>query len=314
MPNFNFFDNEQPTPIQEIRYQKRHNLPISFSVKRDDLVDKLISGNKWRKLKHNILQFNPNQYVGIATFGGAYSNHIAALAAAGAKAKINTLGFIRTHHIDLSNPTIQFARSKGMKLVAISRQDYAQRRTAEFQLNLQKQYPNLLWIPEGGTNNLAFKGLAELATQINQQGSFDIISCAIGTGGTIRGLMQALPDKQFVGVAAVKDDSILSKLAKEFGQRLTIVTNYLFGGYGKTNDNLNQFCLDFYHQTKVPIEPIYTGKLMYAWTHEKSLIDIASTNSVLIIHTGGLQGLKGLSYRHPSLLPLLKVLTSESDV
>ena len=132
---------------------------MNFQVKRDDLIDPQISGNKWRKLKYNFKQLADSSYLGIASFGGAFSNHIAALAAAGNRANISTLGFIRTHELDLTNPTLQLAHSKGMKLVALSREEYRQRRDPEFIANLQKLYPNYLFVPEGGSNRSASDGV-----------------------------------------------------------------------------------------------------------------------------------------------------------
>lgn len=291
--NTDFFDLTPTTPIKNCQFVNSQGNTLLFQVKRDDLVDQQISGNKWRKLKFNFKQIIDTQYRGIASFGGAFSNHIAALAAAGHRAEIPTLGFIRTHEIDPSNPTLRLAREKGMELVAMSREQYRNRKNPEFISKLQKQYPDYFFVPEGGSNDLACLGLQELAQEIEQQSSAAAIACAIGSGGTISGLLEHLPNRNFIGVAAVNDKPLLSSLQQKYGERLTIVTSALFGGYGKTNEELNQFCWSFAKQTQVPIEPIYTGKLFYALCEQLQ----AKGQDVLAIHTGGLQGLKGLDYR-----------------
>ncbi|NVK23490.1 MAG: pyridoxal-phosphate dependent enzyme, partial [Gammaproteobacteria bacterium] len=244
---------------------------------------------------YQVLQSN---YKGIASFGGAFSNHIAALAAAGKRYNVPTLGFIRTHAIDEKNPTLQLAKSFGMTLIALSRDEYRHRSEPNFLAQLQKQYPEYMFVPEGGSNDLALNGLKELGDEISQQSNDPIIACAIGSGGTISGLLDALPKRNFIGIAAVNDKPLLQNLKAKYGERLTIDIDSLFGGYGKTTAELNNFCLEFFNQTHVPIEPIYTGKLFYALCHNYQTL--IAQQQVLAIHTGGLQGLKGLDYRHQS--------------
>lgn len=306
-----FFDLDKPTPIQKVTFCSSHFGSSQFYIKRDDTIDKEISGNKWRKLKFNFTQFDREKYHGIASFGGAYSNHIAALAAAGYRAGIPTVGFIRTHSIDNSNPTLRCAMEKGMKLIPLSRADYAKRRSRDFLSLLAERSPNLYWVPEGGTNELAKLGVAELAKEIIEQGKYDYIACAVGSGGTITGLLEAMPKQKFIAVAAVNDDEVLAPLQNKYKNRLTIYKENTFGGYAKTNSELNQFCIEFHVQTGVLIEPIYTGKLMHALCYEDSLQQLVSHHSVLAIHTGGLQGLRGLSYRHPELASLAASLVSD---
>jgi 1-aminocyclopropane-1-carboxylate deaminase len=306
-----FFDLNKPTPIQKVTFCTPNFGSSQFYIKRDDTIDKEISGNKWRKLKFNFTQFDSEKYRGIASFGGAYSNHIAALAAAGYRAGIPTVGFIRTHSIDNSNPTLRFAMEKGMKLIPLSRVEYAERRNRDFLSLLAERYPNLYWVPEGGTNELAKRGVAELAKEIIEQGNYDYIACAVGSGGTITGLLEAMPKQKFIAVAAVNDDEVSAPLQNKYENRLTIYQENTFGGYAKTNSELNQFCIEFHAQTDVLIEPIYTGKLMHALCYEDSLQQLVSHHSVLAIHTGGLQGLRGLSYRHPELASLAAFLVSD---
>lgn len=314
--NPHFFDFDQPTPLVKTCFQLSPCKKIHFQIKRDDLIDKLISGNKWRKLKYNFKQFDQNKFKGIASFGGAFSNHIAALSAAGKRADIPTLGFIRTHEIDLNNPTLSLAKTNGMQLIALSREAYRNRHNSEFINSLKQAYPDYLFVPEGGSNDLAALGLAELVEELKQQSihsEHHVIACAIGSGGTISGMMDAFPDMKFIGIAAVKDFQLLEKLKVKYGVRLTIVSDNLFGGYGKTTPELNQFCLDFYNQTQIPIEPIYTGKLLHTLMHNYDEL-MSEQKSLVVIHTGGLQGLKGLNYRHQYQSPLWNDLLSLTDV
>jgi len=311
-----FFDTNSLTPITQTCYKLTNGQVNNFHVKRDDLIDKEISGNKWRKLKYNLKQLDTSKFNGIASFGGAFSNHIAALSAAGKKSKISTIGFIRSHEIDPNNPTLLLAKNNGMKLIPLSREEYKKRHDPDFILTLQKSYPDFLFVPEGGSNKHAALGLKELVEELKQQSitpERHIIACAIGSGGTISGMLDAFPAMQFIGVAAVKDHALLNRLTEKYGDRLNIVSDNLFGGYGKTTNELNTFCLDFYNQTQIPIEPIYTGKLMHTlMTRYDELVD--SKKSLVAIHTGGLQGIKGLDYRHQFQSDQWKSLLSLTDV
>lgn len=314
--NTQFFDSNTHTPISQTSYKTTKGRTINFLIKRDDLIDKRISGNKWRKLKYNLKQLDTNKYSGIASFGGAFSNHIAALSAAGKQAHINTIGFIRTHEIDPNNPTLLLAKNNGMKLIPLSREEYKRRHDPDFITSLQQQYPGFCFVPEGGSNEQAALGLTELVNELKHQSitpEHHVIACAIGSGGTISGMLDAFPEMTFIGVAAVKDKSLLEGLSQKYGDRLNIVSDNLFGGYGKTTAELNEFCLDFYNQTQVLIEPIYTGKLMHTLTTRyDDLVDNKKT--LLVIHTGGLQGIKGLDYRHQFQSGQWKNLLSLTDV
>lgn len=305
-----FFDSNQTTIIENSRFLNSRNIVLNFQTKRDDLIDLQISGNKWRKLKYNFKQLKTSPYHGIASFGGAFSNHIAALAAAGKRAGVPTIGFIRTHEIDLNNPTLQLAESMGMKLVALTREEYRQRKELYFVEALQQKYPDYYFVPEGGSNESAKLGLKELAEEITQQSNVETIALAVGSGGTISGLLDHLPNHNFVGVAVVDDKPLLKQLENKYGERLTIVKSAMFGGYGKTSEELNEFCWNFTNQTKIPIEPIYTGKMFYALCEQ----ELALQSKLLAIHTGGLQGLKGLDYRRQCPPHLWQQVASLLDV
>jgi 1-aminocyclopropane-1-carboxylate deaminase len=308
--NTDFFDSNQTTPVENISFLNSSGNTVNLSIKRDDLIDPEISGNKWRKLKHNFFQLKQSNFKGIASFGGAFSNHIAALSAAGNRANIPTLGFVRTHALDPCNPTLQLAQKNGMNLVALSREEYKKRQDPKYLEYLQNQYPEYLFVPEGGSNFAASFGLQELGSEITNQTRCNTIACAIGSGGTISGLMQALPEHQFIGVAVVNDEPLLRDLKVKFGNRIQIITSAMFGGYGKTKSELEQFCCEFVEQTHVPIEPIYTGKLFYALCE----MELAMPEHTLAIHTGGLQGIRGLNYRRQCPPRLWQAVTSLLDV
>lgn len=299
-----FFNKTDATEIIAVEFKTKSNQPISLLVKRDDKIDPLVSGNKWRKLKYNLAYAIGNGYKGVASFGGAFSNHIFALSVAGSQLGIKTLGFIRTHKLDANNPTLQFAKEKGMNLIALSRDDYQQRNNPAFIKTLQVSYPDYFFVPEGGSNNLAESGLQELATEINSQANnqkleFSHIACAVGSGGTICGLAKHLPNRNFLGITVVKDELLFETILNRSSsstKQIRLHHDAWFGGYGKFDQELVEFCLDFYQQTDIPIEPVYTGKLFYALCYQRQQLGLSSNDVVLAIHTGGLQGIAGQLY------------------
>jgi 1-aminocyclopropane-1-carboxylate deaminase len=291
-----FFDFQSVTPVQSVQYQKLDGTTVRFLIKRDDLIHPAVSGNKWRKLKYNLTLAQSGHFAGIASFGGAFSNHIAALSALGQATNTPTVGFIRTQEIDLNNPTLRLAKQHGMSLVPLSREDYRSRHDPLFLAQLKKQYSRYLFVPEGGSNHAAQQGLRELANEISEQCKFDRFAVAIGSGGTIEGLLDNLPHSG-IGIAVVKDDSLLSSLQSRYPTKLTLRFEPTLGKYGATTPMLEQFCLDFFRQTQVPIEPIYTGKLFYNLCYNREILGIDDNERLLVVHTGGLQGIKGLIYR-----------------
>lgn len=227
----------------------------------------LISGNKWWKLKYNLEQARKEGHDTLLTFGGAYSNHIYATAAAAKETGFKSIGIIRGEEVD--NPTLRFAREQGMKLEFISREDY--RRKDEL------KFANAYVIPEGGTNEFAIKGCAEWGRKLLSL-SFDQLYVPVGTGGTMKGLMNGIDGKRAViGVPVLKNYDFEGALLRD----------YHHGGYAKTTRELVQFCESF----PITLEPTYTGKLFYAVFDQIDKGLIRKGTTVLIIHTGGLQAL-----------------------
>lgn len=278
-------------PIQEIPVQKN----IKLFIKREDLIHPQISGNKYWKLFYNV-----NNYLGrnpekpyIITFGGAFSNHIAAVSAVGNLAGIPTLGIIRGEELEhkwRDNPTLLFAKRNGMNLKFVTREEYRHKeKLTEF---LQQEFPEALIVPEGGTNEEAVMGVKMMLNE--QTKDFDYLCTAVGTGGTIAGISKFCEDNQkVIGFKVVDDASLENKIFE-----LTLKQNFdlidsSFGGYGKISDENIRFINDFKEKYDIPLEPIYTGKMMQKVLELIEEDFFPEHSRVLCFHTGGLQGIEG---------------------
>lgn len=271
---------------------------ISLVIKREDLIHPFVSGNKYRKLKYNLLQAKAEKHTKILTFGGAFSNHIAAAAFAGKENNFETIGVIRGDELwseTDKNPTLKFAKNCGMQFEFVSRETYRQKNDPSFLEYLKQKYGIFYQLPEGGTNQLAVKGCEEILTDIDT--SFDYICCCIGTGGTIAGLINSADDNQKVlGFSALKGDFLKNEISK-FTEKKNwqLINNYHFGGYGKTTPELIDFINYFNKNHQVLLDPIYTGKMIFG------IIDLIkkgffpNNSKILAIHTGGIQGIEGMN-------------------
>lgn len=274
------------------------NSSLSLSIKREDLIDPFISGNKYRKLKYNLEKAKDLGFKLLLTFGGAYSNHIAAVAAAGKIYDFETIGVIRGDELALKNElntTLAFATAHGMHLKYVTRNDYMLKLEADFIDTLNREFGDFYLIPEGGTNELAVKGCEEILEPKDED--YDYICCAVGTGGTISGIINASKLHQTVlGFPALKGDFLQEDICK-FANRdnWELITAYHFGGYAKIKPELITFINRFYKDYKIPLDPIYTGKMMFGIFDliEKDFFPKGS--KVLAIHTGGLQGIAGVN-------------------
>ena len=289
------------SPIQPIFHPllEAHNLQLF--IKRDDLIHPEISGNKWRKLKFNLQIMQQQGKSELLTFGGAFSNHIHASAIAGKLFGFKTHGIIRGPLLDEANPTLNDAKRFGMTLHPVNRLTYRQRHDPHYLDELQKQFPNAYILPEGGTNLAAIKGCMELAQSLPAS---DYIICPTGSGGTLAGLIEGTSSQTtLLGIAVLKHADYLIEEIKQLSNKAKeqhnwqLLCDYHDSGYGKFSDELWRFCQTFTQQYDIPLEPIYSGKMMYAiW----QLIEqgyFASGSVITAIHTGGLQGLNGLKYR-----------------
>lgn len=282
------FDNlAQHIPTQRIRY-----LGVNISIKRLDLIHPYISGNKFFKLKYNLATALQQGNQQVLTFGGAYSNHIAATAFAAQAMGLSSIGIIRGLELQDQplNPTLSMAQDLGMQLKFISREDYRHKNQPEFLQALHTQYPHSYILPEGGTNSLAIQGCREILTP--QEQHFDLICCAVGTGGTITGLIEAShAQQQILGFSALKGDFLSHDVAKLTHKRNWSITDeFCCGGYAKTSPELIQFILEFSAQYHIPLEQVYTGKMLYGIFQMIARGELLASQNILVIHSGGLQG------------------------
>ncbi|MDM1492080.1 1-aminocyclopropane-1-carboxylate deaminase/D-cysteine desulfhydrase [Acinetobacter indicus] len=277
----------QQVPYQHIEYRHQR-----ISIKRLDLIHPQISGNKFFKLKYNLLAARQQGFEKVLTFGGAYSNHIAATAFAAHKFGFQSLGMIRGEELAQRpfNPTLATAQQFGMQLEFISRNAYRQKDQPDFLQRLQQQYPDFYLIPEGGTNALAIQGCREILTAEDAQ--FDLICCAVGTGGTLAGLIEASQQhQQLLGFSALKGDFLTQEVAQLTTKRnWRILDNYCCGGYAKTTPELIQFIQTFEQRYNIPLEQAYTGKMLRGIFDLIDQDKIGPDQKILLIHTGGLQG------------------------
>ncbi len=271
---------------------------ISLSIKREDRIHSFVSGNKFRKLKYNLLEAKKEKHHTIVTFGGAYSNHIAAVAYACQEENIQSIGIIRGEELAFKvkeNPTLQFALKCGMKLEFISREKYRTKETDAFLEELKGKYSPFYLVPEGGTNALAIKGCQEILTK--DDADFDYICCAVGTGGTIAGIINsANKNQKILGFPALKGDFLTNEINKYANNsNFTLITEYHFGGYAKVNTNLINFVNQFYLNTNIPLDTVYTGKMVYGVMDLIQKKYFPNNSKILMIHTGGLQGNEGMN-------------------
>ena len=284
----------------KIKTLKNIRLNAQVSLKPDYLIHSTVSGNKYRKLKYNLQKAQSENYKGILTFGGAFSNHIAATAAAGQALNIPTVGVIRGEELASKielNSTLKYAKSCGMHLEYVSRSDYKQKNDAAYLKLLLENFKNFYVIPEGGTNALAIKGCQEILSQ--EDLNFDIICCAVGTGGTIAGLINSsLPAQKIIGFPALKGGFLNEDICKFATQsNWELWEAYHFGGYAKVDSKLITFMNDFKTTYKIPLDPVYTAKMMYGIFDAIQTGKIPKNAKVLAIHTGGLQGIEGMNLR-----------------
>lgn len=277
---------------------------VALYLKREDKIHPFVSGNKFRKLKYNIQEAKNQKKETLLTFGGAFSNHIVATAVAGNLNGFKTIGIIRgdelAHNLEetlQNNATLKEAHKNGMTFEFVSRTVYRNKTEQSFINRLKEKFGDFYLIPEGGTNNLAIKGCEEILT--NDDLNFDYICCAIGTGGTISGLINASTLRQeVIGFPALKGDFLQTEINNFVKKENWVLqTDYHFGGYAKYNEELIAFINNFKKETGVLLDPIYTGKMIFG------ILDLIEKNhfkkgsEILAIHTGGIQGIEGFNQK-----------------
>jgi len=326
---------DELSPTEEVKDSVLDRFGVRLLIKRDDLIHQHISGNKWRKLRYNLQDALRADHHTVLTFGGAFSNHIAATAHACFRVGLDSIGVIRGED-DKENPTLKFARQQGMELHFVSRSQYRQmtvgaygntpshdnRKTsldgvdrAYFHTPLQEKFGRFFMIPEGGANAVGVKGCAEILPEVDVD--FDVVCCAAGTGTTLAGLALTLKKgQQLIGFPALKGGGFLNnevtRLIGEsrikavgddaekgvFPYAPTIITDYHFGGYAKMKPELFDFIKGFQQRTGIPLDPVYTGKMMFGIYDMIRTGKIKKGTTILAIHTGGLQGWDGMKHRN----------------
>jgi 1-aminocyclopropane-1-carboxylate deaminase len=283
-----------PSPLQLINDPILSKFNVKLYIKRDDLIHPDITGNKWRKLKYNLVEARRQNFDTLLTFGGAYSNHIAATAVAGKTFGFKTIGLIRGQELKpTSNRTLLYAALNGMDLIFLQRLDYG------YKDRLTREYKKDHYVlPEGGTNELAVKGVVEMMDEIYAEMTPDYICCAVGTGGTLAGIVNGLRgNTKAMGVLVLKDDirdlitKAVTKLIPENAEFELIKNDYHFGNYGKTTPELIDFIKAFEKRNPdIQLEQVYTGKMMYGIYDMIQKGKFPENSTVVVVHTGGMQG------------------------
>jgi 1-aminocyclopropane-1-carboxylate deaminase len=280
----------------------KSNLSVDNQVyiKPEYLIHPHVSGNKYRKLKYNLIEAKKTNKKTLLTFGGAFSNHIVAVASVGKEFGFKTIGIIRGEELNdkvETNPSLSFAKACGMTFKFISRDQYRRKDEVDFYKSLKSEFDDFYLIPEGGTNTLAIKGCEEILVKNDQH--FDFICCSVGTGGTISGLINAaLPHQKIIGFPALKGDFLQEEIAKfATNKNWELISDYHFGGYAKVDDTLVAFINQFKRLHNIPLDPIYTGKMMFGIYDLIKKGYFPKTSKILAIHTGGLQGIEGMNQR-----------------
>lgn len=296
------------TPIQEIQSSRLEKAGVNVFVKREDLNHPFVSGNKWWKLKCNLEKAKGQDERTLLTFGGAYSNHIYATAAAAKELGFKSIGIIRGEETAALSKTLQFAKEQGMQLHFVSREAYRLKTEDEFIERLKKQFGNFYLIPEGGTNSLALQGVQEFAQQLKKEMDVDYVCCASGTGGTLAGIIKTMPEQKVIGFSSLKGGFLSEEVRRllgeevvgeevrrkedggELSQKWEVISDYHFGGYAKHTPELLTFIKNFEEEFSIPLEHVYTGKLFFGLFDLIQKGYFPKGSRILTLHTGGLQG------------------------
>ncbi|MEO9945979.1 pyridoxal-phosphate dependent enzyme [Paraglaciecola sp.] len=286
-----------PSSVQVITPDWVNN-KIQLSIKRDDQIHSIISGNKWRKLHHTLEQAVKQNTKHIVSFGGGFSNHLHALGYCCHQLNIQFTAIVRGDYSKNLSPMLQDLLDWKTDVQYVDRVTYKKRTNIEYIQQLQKQYPRALLIPEGGSQQQALQGVANIITELPQ--TYDYIIAPVASGGTLAGLIKGVstysPTTQVLGIGVLKGQGYLEELVASLLPNRQACNNwhinhdFHFGGYAKSTTELHEFCSDFLKQTHIPIEPVYSGKLIFALKRLIFEEFFPANAKVLILHTGGLQG------------------------
>lgn len=285
-------DLRLPSPVQELHDERLASQRVRLFLKRDDLIHPELPGNKWRKLKYNLADAVESDRHTLLTFGGAYSNHLRAVAAVGRHFGFATIGVVRgEEHLPL-NPTLAYAREQGMTLTYLDRTTYRERDSPLVVEALRERFSDFFLLPEGGSNAAAVRGAAELPAELALP--YDLVCCACGTGGTLAGIAAGLPPgKRAVGFSALKGGGFLVDdvrwLQREYGRETTnwtIKLDYHFGGFARRNAELDSFIDDFRERHGIALEWVYVAKMLYGVYDMIGRSEFSGGTSIVAVVTG----------------------------
>jgi len=295
-----------PSPLERFTLSNYPDLDIW--VKRDDKIHHIISGNKWRKLKYQFKLVTAQSLEGVVTFGGAFSNHIVATAEACRMMRLKSVGIIRAEASAIRNPSLSQAQDSGMQIQFVNRTEYRLKENSSIIRKILNNYPNYLLINEGGFGFEAFKGIAEayheIVVELDQHP--DYLLCSVGTAASYIGLSKVCQNN-LIGFNALRNEKIQNEVIKhhdtdEIPAGHVLMNEYHIGGYAKYSSELIQFMHQLYAEHGVPTDVVYTGKLFYGFFDLLSKGYFKKNSSIVIYHSGGLQGNDGMNFRHPGLI------------
>ena len=291
--------------LEEIGFPSFSNYGVTLKILRLDKMHKDLGGNKWFKLKHNIEEIVSLPEPVVLSFGGPYSNHLRALSAVGKLVSFKTIGIVRGEIVRPLNPILKFAEANGMMLYGLSRDKYRLKNSESFVKNLRDRFGNFVLLPEGGSNQNALSGCKQICEFIDPKPRANLryIAMACGTGVTLSGVAlgaSAFQNTKILGVSVLNAPGYLSNqiqnYIKHYKQNVLnsefapweMLETYHFGGYAKSGPDLLKFSKDFTDSTGIPLEPVYTGKLLYALAKEVERGSIVPGSEIVAIHTGGI--------------------------
>lgn len=299
-------------PVQRLHWPLLNDLGIEVAVKREDLLHRQLGGNKFYKLHGHLQAFRQSGAKALLSFGGAYSNHLYALVAAGQALGIATIAVVRGERPPVLSPTLADVIDMGMRLEFVSREDYRRKDDPDWQSGLRQRFPNAYWIPEGAGDVLGAAGCAVWARGALAQAPWspDAVWVAAGTGGTAAGVLAASPvpvhavlvlkgSEQALAATQSKILSLAHCLAETHstyeGQlpSLFLESNYHCGGYARFPDELRRFTTQFEREAGLPLDPVYTAKLFWGMAQKALSGYWRPGTRILVLHTGGLQGRRG---------------------
>lgn len=299
--------------VEPLRHPVFDKAGVEVLVVRLDKIDSIVSGNKWFKLKYNVAEAVAAKAKGLLTFGGPFSNHLHAVAAVGSRLGMATVGILRGELHETPTPTLCDCLAWGMQLCPVSRAEYKLRNDESYRQQLRSDYPGFYLVPEGGSNDLAVRGVQELIVSLLTR--FDgvhAIACPVGSGGTLAGCIEGAltharvcaaakesPICKVLGYSALKGAKealilgVSQLLSSQSSAGWDICDDYHFGGFGKCPPRLLEFMRGFEEGAQVPLDPVYTAKMIYGLVDQVQQGKFAVGSRLMVLHTGGLQGRRG---------------------